>query len=207
MEYPKPLVKIVGEVVQMVSDAILTDIQAAQLAVKVASMLATDPGADISGITSDIQSINYVYDTHDNIAKYIKEKQQEPGENGIGGKYDLMPMIALFMPFPEALGSTNGYFQKADLNIGIFYYSEQQWSTKEHYDNNFEPVLLPIYHNFIKMLKECAYFDVQDERKIIHTKIELPYGTNDDGKGNKNIFGELLDAIKISNISLTILDY
>ena len=212
----KPFVKIMGDVITDVSDNILSQIQAAQLAIKIAGILAADPGADISGITSDIKSITYKYGTYGEIEKYIKQRQANPGTidedtgapTGTGGKYDLMPLLALFMPFAEDRSGNGGYLYSTTFSIGIFYFADTNPDTDsmQRYNNIFEPILLPIYEQLKKSIVQSSAFAIMDERELKHTKIDLPFGTNDDGNGNKNIFSELLDAVNVNSITLTVID-
>lgn len=186
-----PFVKLFGQVVTAVSDEILETLQ---------------------DIKPEIASITYKYGYYNEIAAYIKERKNSPGEvdpttgapTGTGGKFDLMPLVVLFMPFMEDRAGNGGYQYKATVDIGIFYFSDKESDTATRYTEVFETVLLPIYDCLMAKIIESGLFAVMDARELKHQKIDLPFGTNDDGNGKANIFGELLDAVKINGLSLTV---
>jgi hypothetical protein len=186
-----PFVKLFEDVVEAVSDEILADLQ-----------------ADVP----EIVSIAYKYGYYNEIAAYIKDRKNAPGTidpntgapTGVGGKFDLMPLVVLFMPFMEDRAGNGGYPYKVTVDIGIFYFSDKESDTETRYTEVFEKVLLPIYDCLLDKIIESGLFAALDVRELSHKKIDLPFGTNDDGNGKANIFGELLDAVKINGLSLTV---
>lgn len=186
-----PFVKLFADVVEAVSDELLADLQ---------------------DDTPDIASIAYKYGYYNEIAAYIKERKNAPGTidaatgapTGTGGKFDLMPLVVLFMPFMEDRAGNGGYEYKVTVDVGIFYFSDKDSDTATRYTEVFEKVLLPIYDCLMAKIIESGLFAALDVRELSHKKIDLPFGTNDDGNGKANIFGELLDAVKVNGLTLTI---
>lgn len=186
-----PFVKLFGQVVSAVSTELLATLREAKPA---------------------IESITYRYGHYHEIARYLKERKNAPGTidpstgapTGTGGRFDQMPMVVLFQPFVEDRAANGGYLYKVTVDIGIFYFSDKESDTETRYTEVFETVLLPVYQCLMEKIVACGLFAVMDVRELRHKKIDLPFGTNDDGNGKANIFGELLDAIKINGLTLTI---
>ncbi len=203
MSYPRPFVELMGDVVALVSSKVLAQVQAAWLEV----MQEAYPALELT--ESSIQSISYVYGTYTEIQKVLAEKKMDPGTDGTGGKYDRWPMVALIMPFTEVKGATGGYYTEVQgVDMGIFFETELKWDTMQRYERVFKTILIPIYKALIESFGECGLFAVEDERAIKHQRIDLPFGSNGDGKDAKtSIFAETLDAIKIANLSLRVNNY
>ena len=184
--YPDPVPLLIGKVIHSVSNVLLPTLKAAN---------------------SGIQSISYMYDTYQNIENRIAAKAKNPGVDGVGGKFDLMPLVCLIMPFPEDYGNpTNNYWQDVDLNIIFCTYTDKQSSTEDRYQETFLPILLPLYRTFIEKCTDTGLFTDVSSRKIKHRKYELPFWGDRDARGNprSNIFSNFLDAIEVQNLKLTV---
>jgi hypothetical protein len=76
--------------------------------------------------------------------------------------------------------------------------------TREQRDTlTFNPILWPIYNEFLRQIKVSGMFNVYDETKISHDLIVRPHhGKTDDKKNLRYYFTDSLDGIEMSNLQL-----
>lgn len=190
MSYPRPIVKIMADVVQAVSTAILSDIQAAELAV----VKLTKPEAT----ESNIVAINYQYGHLREIIETMKQYEQSPEL-----RYEKYPLIALFLDIPEQYGASGGYPGDCRLRMALCYGTSTTLKASERYAQVMKPILLPLYDELIKQIEACREFVTMGQ--VEHTMVERPYwgrGGLEDHEGN--VFADAVDAIEITDLQLTI---
>jgi hypothetical protein len=179
MIYPKPVVRMFAEIVSAVSAKLLPVLQTA---------------------VPEIVEINYQFGHLKELIATMKE--YESSANFRTKKY---PLVALLMDFPEQMGDAGGYIGDVTLTIIIAHWTLPTLKAADRYTNNFEPILLPIYHELLRQIEASPYFITQSVNKIRHTKTDHPYwgkGGLSDTQGN--VFADYVDAIEISNLSLRI---
>lgn len=189
MSNPRPIVKIMADIVEAVSDAILSEIQAAELAI----VQLTTPTAT----ESNIAAINYQYGHLNELIETMKQYEQSPEL-----RYEKYPLIALFLDIPEQYGSSGGYPGECRLHMAICYGTSTTLKAEERYAQVIKPILLPLYEELIRQIESCAEFVTIGT--LQHTMTERPYwGRGGLGDTAGNVFADAVDAIEITDLNLT----
>lgn len=137
--------------------------------------------------------INYVYGRQSQILQKLQDMNDSVSYKD--GKY---PMLAVYMDFPERRGL--GYY--ANIVLPKLIIAALTVSTNYadiRYNENFKPVLYPIYYEFLHQLSVHPNIVQHDENYIPHTKWDrvgtLPVGMDTT---------DYIDAIEINNLTLTV---
>lgn len=119
--------------------------------------------------------------------------------------YKKYPLIGLFQDFPEERGQV-GMSGKVRLHLIIARSTKNDYKAAERYENNFKPVLYPIYEALLEEIALAGkYFLVKDKTQISHTKIDrLYWGRDGLWKNEKNVFNDWVDAIEIRDLELNV---
>lgn len=114
------------------------------------------------------------------------------------------PLIALFQDFRERMNTDVGIYADVSLNIIIANFTLNTYKAPERYDNNFNPILYPIYETLLKEITRSGYFMGYADN-ISHDKFDRLYWGRDGLYGKEgNIFSDFIDAIEIQNLNLLI---
>lgn len=116
--------------------------------------------------------------------------------------YSKYPLIALRLDIPEEVSSG---FIHYTLNLGIYAFTNKNYTTQQRYEHVFKPILYPLYDSFFQKLYESGLFswDIKDLERPPHIKIDRPFwGTPSEEKNEANIFNDPLDAIEIINLKI-----
>lgn len=143
----------------------------------------------------NIAGINYLYDAPKALQNTIVEMTQ----SGNGLKY---PMVALVLPVRERHGAQVGIDSLDPLRILIGRWSNPTDKTKTRYDNNFKPVLYPIYLELLHQFDVSRKFLTQGATMIQHVKTDWPYWGGDSPPEGANPFNDWLDIIEITDLQL-----
>jgi hypothetical protein len=122
--------------------------------------------------------------------------------NGKVFTYQKYPLIALRLDIPE---EHEDGFIKYKLNIGIFAFTDKNYTAEQRYEKVFKPVLYPLYDLFIKALYDSGLFSwsLTDLERPRHTKIDRPFwGVSAVEQNTANIFSDPLDAIELLNLEI-----
>jgi len=176
MKEPVRIGQLIGQVVQKTSDALLFD------------LIDEDPM---------ITGIHYLYGHYND----IKERLLQKGKTDKPNRY---PLICLFEDF-RVVNRTLGLFGTVELRLIILHFSRKDVTREQRETNVFEPILVPIYDEFMRQLKLSGFF--MQYGPFPHNRIDRPhwgdpglYGaTNKDGG---YIFDEILDGIEIDGLQL-----
>lgn len=123
---------------------------------------------------------------------------------GKTAKADRYPMIWLIEDY-ETDHSQEGLTGLSKLKIMILHLSKGTVTREWRETNVFEPVLYPVYFEFLKQLKLNGSFMIYDETKIPHREIKRPHwGDPKLYKNDGYLFGDILDGIEITNLQLKI---
>lgn len=143
--------------------------------------------------------ILYEYGRSIQIITILQNKNNGISAQTKGNKY---PLVALFQDFPE----THNTFYSVTVKfpkISIAALCQQTDLPAKRYDNNFKPLLYPIYEQFfIQLAKNKNVVGTGDPDAFPHIKWDRP-GTQpatDDKKAN---FNDFVDAIEIQNLEVT----
>jgi len=144
--------------------------------------------------------INYQFGTVEEVVTLLA--------NWSNGTYDAKkyPLFWLICNFKEREARQAGLDKSVTLTIVIATVnSDQAMSTADRYATNFNPILLPIYDEFIWQLRLSKVIQ-QDGLRPEHDKIIEAYWGREGvlGRDNKNIFIDKVDAVLITNLQLTL---
>lgn len=154
--------------------------------------------AELKAYDSNIQAIRYDFGT----VEEINQRLIAMG-NGVeeAKKY---PLCWLVCNFAETDNGVIGVDKEVSVNIIVAKFAMSEWSTSERYQRSFDPILTPIYVEFIKQLGLSK--SLMNMQRPKHTKINEAYWGRDGvlGKKGENILVDYIDAILINNLQLTL---
>jgi len=148
-----------------------------------------------------------VFFSYGHYADVVKELKQKDGaiDENLRNKY---PLIWLVMDYVEkASKSLDVRCELPSLQFLIATPTELNQSVVERVENNFKPILYPIYKEFMLQIANSTYFKECVVGNIMHEKIDRPYwggGGNEGSNGSANLFNDTIDAIQIRNLSLNL---
>ena len=146
------------------------------------------------------------YFSYGHYADVIKELQDKDGSITLkGSKY---PLIWLVMDYTERKGkSIAEQCELPNLQILIATPTDANKSVIDRMNNNFKPILYPIYNELMLQIANSGFFTQSVVSKIEHDKIDRPYwggGGNEGSNGSANLFNDYIDAIQIRNMTLNL---
>ena len=150
-------------------------------------------------VTGTYKSINpyYIFGHRVEIGNRLLEKEQDSKS-----KLQKYPLIALRL---DILENISGNVSDVELSLAIMEYTDENYYTKDRYDNIIIPILDPIYADFISALSD--HNDISTVGPIDHTRIDRPFWGTEGPTGNEeNIFSDPLDAIEIQNLNFQIIN-
>lgn len=111
------------------------------------------------------------------------------------------PLIALREDIAERREGDMIHYR---LNIAFLVLSKMNYISTERYENSFNPVLQPLYEDFLKALITTHIFTWPAQyRYPLHTKINRLYiGTEQIDKNVSHKFNDPIDAIEILDLQL-----
>lgn len=177
MSKPMYIVDKIGDMVSAVSNKLLTQLQA---------------------IDSNIQGVQYYYGHGKEIIETLAQKDQNRTY-----RYQKYPAICLIQDFPEQMGTGLGIASTVKLHLIIVCSTLPSYKAEDRYNNNFKPILYPIYYEFLNQIFKSGAVLVASVNQIIHTKIDRLYWGREGLYGNQgNVFNDHLDAIEIQDLQL-----
>jgi hypothetical protein len=112
------------------------------------------------------------------------------------------PLVWFVMNFKESMGNIGVYARLTGIRIYIMTSTKVNYTMKERRDNTFLPILYPIYAELIKQFSLSETFKPNSEMAIEHTKIDMPYWSEDGQK--TNFYNDFIDAIQIADLKLDV---
>ena len=144
-------------------------------------------------------AINYTFGN----AQYVKDRLDEMSKSQKESNLKF-PLIALFCPFKEKRDSVE-YYSKATVNVLIACATKQQYSNEQRRTTSFGNVLRPVYRRFLEALVEDGRLDFGYDGHVSHEYSEnYSYGKYGAYTGTGDCISEPIDAINISNLTLTV---
>jgi len=120
-------------------------------------------------------------------------------------RYKRYPLIALMQDFTETHDSF-AYFYTVSPKILILNYTEQNYNSKQRYENVFKNILYPIYDELIQNILDSNLIDVTVIEDLTHTKTDRLYWGKVGIQGSQGkIFNDFLDAIEIDFTELKVI--
>lgn len=129
------------------------------------------------------------------IAKRLSEKDKS-NNNVIA--YTKYPLVVLLQDIEYDKNKINP--SKAVIDFIIVNGTEQEYITIERRDNNFTPILDPIYNELIGALRDNSTFRISNDDFSVSRKYF--WGAIPD---DKNPFDDRLDAIEVNNLNLSLI--
>lgn len=167
--------------------------------------VSTELTATLQAYDPTITGVHYMNGHPLEITNRLTER-----DNDAVFKWKKYPLVALFMDFPETMGQDIG-LMKVKLHIMIARATSQILVTDQRYEQNFFPVLYPIYDALMTKFHTFSYgrngkpFETIEPAQIKHTKIDRPFwGRETFLKNEANTFNDYLDAIEIRDLELLI---
>jgi hypothetical protein len=158
----------------------------------------------VDAVTFDVlgKHINYMYGHFTEIVSRLQQLSNSPD---VKDKKSKFPLVALITDFAEEHGSMPGVSLEAELHIIIANISDPEWIAQKRYEENFKPVLYPIYQELLRQIASPSQKTVfvDDAELIQHTKIDRLYWGREGLYGNtQNIMNDFVDAIEIKNLKI-----
>lgn len=177
---PVYVTDIIGEVIEATEAAVLQEIITNETSVIGAS---------------SIQGINYQFGHYNELVQTLMQYDQSQEE-----RVNKYPLAWLRTDFRERRGQAPGIYAEVFLNIVLCHHSMQNYKSTERKVKVFEPVLYPIYYEFLNQLYLHPSIHVMSDEMIQHDKTDRYYwGTTKVGKTS-----DYVDAIEMDNIQLKI---
>ena len=154
----------------------------------------------LEGLGKETEGMPYYIDGHpQEINLRLTEKSKDSTT-----KYKRYPLIALRLDTTEEVYGRLHHFK---LNIGIFAYTDKNYTSAQRKELVFKPILYPLYYEFLRQLKLSGWFTWPPTSLDVpkHTKVDRYFwGTGTENGNTKNIFSDPLDAIEILNLEVNL---
>jgi hypothetical protein len=140
----------------------------------------------------DIPVLNYLYGYVEELNETLNQWENDPL------KFELkFPLVWLSEPFDVAKGNDYG---QTELTLYIINNTQADWKSSERMENNFKPVLIPIYQELLNQLAVSNVFTEMNADTIKHKATNRYYF----GEGQKSVLNDVVDCLKISQLKLSI---
>lgn len=124
--------------------------------------------------------------------------------DSLSNKNNRFPLFALFQDFPEMNGG-NGYYCTVKIpKISIAMLTMLTDDPPTRYGKTFKPVLYPIWNEFLNQLVKHPNIVGNDPAAFQHIKWDRPGTQPPTDKQKASNFNEIVDAIEIQDLQLTI---
>ena len=144
----------------------------------------------------NLTNLNYLYGYLSEINETLAQ-DSKAGGTFAQNKY---PLIWLVQPFTIDR-KLPGYYGETKLQVFIINGSKQDWKAPQRMENNFKPVIYPIYEELFTQLRIAS--DVFEGINIDdHSFTDRPYWGTDQQKAIDDVF----DCREISGLSLKVQD-
>lgn len=138
--------------------------------------------------------LNYHYGEVEELNETLKQWEADPV------KYNLkFPLVWVAEPYQITIGEV-GIYGTAEVNLFVINETQKTWKAKERMENNFKPVILPIYRELLKQIGINVAFDHPFGRVPEHKTINRYYM----GENRQSTLNDVVDAMKISGLKLRI---
>lgn len=120
------------------------------------------------------------------------------------GKFKKYPLVFLFVDVKELRGNVGNYTD-LKLRIAIINHTSPTFKAKERLEQNFKPILEPIYHELMRQitLSGNMFIGASSLDSIRHTATRRYYwGREGEGGNTANKFSDWVDGIDIENLEL-----
>jgi hypothetical protein len=147
-----------------------------------------------------ITGVHYEHGHPIEIVETLTQLSQAPES-----RFSRYPIICLFQDFPETVSEAPGIDREISLHIVIARATISTLKASQRYDQNFRPILYPVYYEFLKQLAKSPAFTVKSADQIRHVKTDrLYWGREGLFKNDGNIFNDWIDCIELKDLKLKV---
>lgn len=116
------------------------------------------------------------------------------------------PLLWLVFNFDENVGYNPGEFLNTTVQLVIMNKTDNTWTSQERDNNNFHPILFPIYQELVNQIRKAVEFGKPSESATAHKRTNRPYwgGGDVNGADTENLFKQFVDAVHIRDLNLKI---
>lgn len=157
-------------------------------------------------ITPTLQEVN---DTIEGVffkfgtVRELNESLIQLGKTNDGSKKKY-PLIYLFVDVREPSGFV-GKYEDLRLRLAIINYTKPTFKAKERLEENFKPIIMPVYREFLRQLTLAGdmFLGATAVELIKHTAIRRYYwGEERQNSHDGNPFPDFIDGLEIDNLEL-----
>lgn len=160
--------------------------------------VSTNLTVQLQAFDSNISGVHYL---HGHPLEVIETLGQRSKSKTF--KFQKYPLVALFQDFPEQVNTEPGYMAEVTLHMVIARLTKNDYKADQRYENNFKPVLYPIYYDLMAEINKSRAFTTYGQYNIPHTKWDRLYWGREGLYGKDgNIFNDWIDCIEIKNLKL-----
>jgi hypothetical protein len=134
----------------------------------------------------NLSVLNYQFGYVTELVQTLQQYDADPSGESIK-----FPLVWFAEPVDINRGEPGIYGKVEDANIFIINATGKDWKAKDRIDNNFKPVLYPIYRELLKKIIASASFDDVDIEKLQH-KVSNRYWW---GENEKSVLNDIVDCI------------
>lgn len=167
----------------------------------VVTAVQSDMLATLQDIDSNIQCVNFIAGDLDEIRETLQQFDASPEE-----RFKKYPLFILKTDITELKGTAPGIYSKVRFQAAICHHTQREYKTLERYDNNFKPILYPLYESFIENLLGIGYFPHLSRFDLKHTKTDRVNLGKQALLELQEASYDYIDAIELNNFELNI-DY
>ena len=138
--------------------------------------------------------LNYQYGYITELNETLKQMEAAPAQY-----QHKFPLVYLAEPFTISRGEER-VFGTAKPDLFIINTTDKTWKAKQRMDNNYKPVLLPVYRQLLEEIKKSPVFQYLSTEKIVHTLTKGYYW----GENQQSVLNDAVDCLKIGGIELPV---
>lgn len=110
------------------------------------------------------------------------------------------PLIWMVMDFDETKGKNPDIYSEVSLSFVFVVNTMPEYTERQRQSNTFEPILLPMYAQFLNAIGRSVSFRRPIATTIKHKMRLRPYW----GDGATNLFADYCDCIEVVNLALDV---
>lgn len=138
--------------------------------------------------------LNFQYGFIEELNETLNQMEKDPAQSELK-----FPLVWLEEPYVMNRDEA-AFFGEASVNIYIINSTTKTWKAFERMDNNYKPILYPIYRELIKQIPISVAFGATVEQGQKHTITKGYYW----GDSQKSVLNDAVDCLKIGAFGIQI---
>lgn len=146
-----------------------------------------------------ITGVSYSFGTIDELNENLAQKGKTQA-----GKLIKYPLVFLLVDIKEPVGYVGDYAD-LKLRLAIINQTSKTFKAKERLDNNFKPIIMPIYFELLNQISLAGniFIGASTPDNLKHTAIRRYYWGRESSAGNTaNKINDYVDGLEIDNLEL-----